>query len=573
MSFLANDPEMQALLSVPGEATEPVRVEVLPARTGNDSMIAGGAYDSASKIDRELALWQPPINSADGDILPVKETLDARTRDRLRNDAYVAGGSNIHKDSIVGSMFVLNAKPEWRVLGLDQTWAEEFQVEVEAKFTLWAESLNAWPDAARRNTLTEIVRLAVGIYLSSGEFLASVEWLREADRHFNTAIQVIDLDRLSTPPTKVENRFLRGGVEMNAHGAATGYYVRKSHPNDYDVFSKPEAYEWKYVPARKPWGRLQMIHIFEQMRADQTRGISEMVAALKEIKMTKNFRSIMLQNAVVNATYAASIESELPTEAVYQALGGGNLSADQVAQTIAAFTGGYLDSISAYTGARGHRIDGVKVPHLFPGTKLQLRPAGQGGPLGTEFEASLLRYLAANLGVSYEELAKDFSKTNYSSAKAAMAQTERFMASRKKIVADRLASIIYMLWLEEAISKGEITSMSKKAPNFWEGLNREAYSACEWIGASKGQIDELKETQAAVLRLKYGLSTRESELMRLGKDWRRVFAQLEREKKEADRLGLVFTEDDNMMNAATGAPREKEAKGEKDDGSEDNTDA
>jgi capsid protein len=28
----------------------------------------------------------------------------------------------------------------------------------------------------------------------------------------------------------------------------------------------------------------------------------------------------------------------------------------------------------------------------------------------------------------------------------------------------------------------------------------EAMSRCDWIGASRGQIDELKETQAAILR-------------------------------------------------------------------------
>ncbi|MGF7178055.1 hypothetical protein FHS63_005858 [Azospirillum doebereinerae] len=33
-------------------------------------------------------------------------------------------------------MFVLNPKPAHEVLGLDETWAEEFQNEVEAKFTL-----------------------------------------------------------------------------------------------------------------------------------------------------------------------------------------------------------------------------------------------------------------------------------------------------------------------------------------------------------------------------------------------------------------------------------------------------
>ncbi|WP_280515595.1 hypothetical protein [Neoaquamicrobium sediminum] len=40
-----------------------------------------------------------------------------------------------------------------------------------------------------------------------------------------------------------------------------------------------------------------------------------------------------------------------------------------------------------------------------------------------------------------------------------------------------------------------------------------------------------------------------------------------------DERGLTVDQQDNMMNAATGAPRESEAKDEKDDGSEDNADA
>lgn len=130
------------------------------------------------------------------------------------------------------------------------------------------------------------------------------------------------------------------------------------------------------------------------------------------------------------------------------------------------------------------------------------------------------------------------------------------MQSRKKMVADRFASHVYALWLEEAINKGEITSMSRKAPNFYEGLNAEAYTSCEWIGASRGQIDELKETQAAVLRLQNNLSTYEDEHARLGKDWRKVLVQRERENAEMKARGLI-NEQSNMMNAASGAARKK----------------
>ena len=155
-----------------------------------------------------------------------------------------------------------------------------------------------------------------------------------------------------------------------------------------------------------------------------------------------------------------------------------------------------------------------------------------------------------------------------------MNETYKSMRAVKRLVADRFASHIYMLWLEEAIARGEIKSLPSNAPNFWEGLNREAYCACEWIGASRGQIDELKETQAAVLRLKYNITTYEDEAGRLGKDFRKVFEQRSREKKMMERLKIeVDPGDDNMMNAASGDAREGEARDEKDDGSEDNTDA
>lgn len=538
-------------------------------------MIAGDAYEGASRFDRDLATWYPSMGSADDDILPEKQLLDSRSRDSFRNDAFVKSGTNIHKDGIVGSRFVLNSKPEYTVLGLDETWAEEFQEEVEVKFALWAESTRNWVDASRAQNFTEMVRLAVGLDLTQGEVLATAEWITsEADRPYKTAIQMVDPDRLSNPPTAIPNDRIRGGILKNRYGVPLVYYIRRSHPNDWYTL---DSQKWKAVRARKPWGRTQVIHLFDLTRPDQSRGIAGMVAALKELRITKRFRDVVLQNAVVNATYAASIESELPSEAVFSALGGGaGLNEGQFADLVRSYAGGYLGAISEYAkSSKNLQLDGVRIPHLFPGTKLQLRPAGQGGPLGTEFEQSLLRYLAANLDISYEQLSRDYSQTNYSSIRAAMNETHKAMMSRKSRVADRFATEVYLLWLEEAIANGTIESLPRNAPNFWEGMNREAYGACEWIGASRGQIDELKETQAAVLRSKYNLTTDEIELARFGLDFRKIYRQRAREKRLRERYGIETEEDldENMMNATTGAPREKESKGEPEDGSEDNTDA
>ena len=517
------------------------------------SVAMRGAYDASSRYSAELAMWSPPFQSADLDMLPEKTIMDVRVRDTLRNDAFVQAGATIRKDHIVGEMFMLNAKPNFKVLGLDEVWAEEFQEEAEAKFTLYAESPKNYPDASRMQTLTGMVRMAVGIHTMAGEVLASVEWMRGV-RPFATAMQMIDVDRLSNPYGDMDTRFLRRGVHKDKFGAPLGYWIRTSHPTD---FTDTDNYTWKYVPATRGqvvgidgWDRPQMIHIVDQWRPDQSRGLSMMVSALKEMKMTRKFRDVVLQNAVLNASYAASIESDLPTDVVMQQAGGGDASA------VANYATAYLSAIAQYTGAgRGFMIDGVKVPHFFPGTKMKLQNAGTPGGVGSTFEQSLLRYIAAALEVSYPELSRDFSQSNYSTIRAELAQTDRRMRVQKKAVADRFASTFYRLWLEEALNRKEITAMPKNAPNWYEGLNADAYSVCDWIGAAKGQIEQLKETQAAVLRLNNNLGTLEDELAALGKDWRSVLRQKAREKKMMDELGLTVEDTTkNMVNAASGTP-------------------
>lgn len=528
--------------------------------TPGKTLALGGAYDGAARFDKQISSWHPTLQSADADLLPDKDLLDARSRDMGRNDAYVQGGATLHKDGIVGAFYMLNSKPEWKALGKTEAWAEEFQQEVESLFTLWAESPMKWVDASRQNDFTSMVRLAVGVYTFTGEALATAEFIKQRGREFRTAIQMIDTDRLSTPETMRYDPKIRGGMRLDNYGAPQSAFIRVRHPTDINTMI-PE-YWWKEVPFHKPWGRQQVIYIREQMRVDQTRAVADIVAGLKEIAITKKFRDVTLQKAVLAATYAATIESELPPQAVYEQLGmvGG------AGQATTDYATHFLSAIAAYSGnSKNLLIDGAKIPHLYPGTKLQFQNGGDPAGVGQEFEQSLLRYIAASLNVSYEELARDYSKTNYSSARAAMATTYRFMQSRKRIVADTFANSVFRLWLEEAISLDKLKTFpaSEAAMLYTDdhlNLMFDALSSCVWIGAARGQIDELKETQAAVLRIKYGLSTHEDELSKLGKDWRHVYSQLERERKERDARQIVLFED-NSVNAASGTARENESDG------------
>lgn len=517
--------------------------QVIVSRPGESAL--GGGLEGADRTSRETMSWTPPIVSPDMQINGRKEMADARSRDSVQNDGLMMGALHTHRDSIVGANYRLICTPNFSVLGarFTEDWADEFAEHIEARFNLLADSTEHYFDASGDMTLTEMVRLAIGGKLMTGEVLATAEWLDGLrDRPFNTAIQMVSPTRLSNPDGGMDTTTLRRGVELDTHGRSIAYHIRSGHPGDFYMGQVWPL--WKRIAARKPWGRRQVIHIAERLQPDQTRGIADMVSVLKEMRMTKKFKEITLQSAVVNATYAAAVESELPTEAIFQSMGAGGPGFGGMLRE-------YMGALTEYVGSADNiAIDGVKMPHLFPGTKLSLKPAGTPGGVGTAFEESLLRNIAAPLGLNYEQFSKDYTKTNYSSARASMAETWKFMQSRKKIVADKFASMIFVLWLEEEIgyyadplplpagvSRREFQKM------FYNPVMREAICSAQWIGASRGQIDEVKETQAAIMRIGAGMSSLQAETARLGDDYRVVLRQQAREKKLKEKLGLDFSND------------------------------
>jgi lambda family phage portal protein len=525
--------------------------------------VGGVAYDAANVVDK-LGMWRPAIRSADADIIPEKETLDARSRDMIRNDAYVSNGQEIHKNSIVGSLFLLNAKPNSKILfgKQDDVWETEFQEEVEDKFMLTAESPQHWFAADRRRTLTETVRLAVAVDVAGGEVLMTSEWMPNDGRPYRTAVQMVDTDRLSDPVTIDFNKKIRGGVEVDSYGAPIAYHLREQHPNDLRLRAVDweGVYKWKRVPARKPWGRQMVLHIFEQNRVGQSRGVAAMVTALTEMRMTKHFRKTELERAVIAATYAASIESDLPTGDVYAAMGAGSESNPAMN-----WLTDYLAAISEYSGgAKNLHISGTKIPVFLPGTHLKIQNPGANGPVGDKFEASLLRHISAALRVPYAELSKNYSEHNYSSHRAEMAAVRLGMNARKKRVADAAANFIYRNWLEEAINYNDLECLKRRnVPAFYDRLNAEAYSSCDWIGAGVDLIDPLKETQADVLALKNHLTTLEDVIARRsGGDWRKKLRQMARERtleKEMLEVSVFDGDSTDMQNSLSGEPQERQS--------------
>lgn len=494
------------------------------------------AYRATMPSGAELMRLPASLSSADGDILRDKRQLDARVRDNVRNDGYLAGARRVHVDNVVGHQFRLNARPNWRLLRridsrLDESWAEEFAEVAEERFTDWAEDdTNCWVDAQRVQPFTQLVRLVASQLFESGEFLATAEWLGRGP--YRTAIQSIDPDRLTNPSGVMDGPALRRGVVLGPRGEPVAYHIRVSHPDDTLTWMSDE-YRTKTIGRFRPWGRLQVLHLFDRERPDQNRGVSRVVAALRGMETTRQYSDLVLQNMAVNAMYAATLESDLDREAALQYIGVEN--PDGTREEVPYYDW-MMDQLAVYADNSTLRLDGVKVPYLPIGTKLRLNAARNNGGIGEDFERSLHRRLAAAIGVSYERFVRDWSETNYSSARASGLEDWKFFLACRRFGPTRFANMVYRLVLEEMWYRRELP-LPRGAPDFWD--HPSAYAASSWRGAGRGQIDPVKETAAAVLRMDNDLSTLERESAEIsGEDWREVQDQRARERRRAVALGI-----------------------------------
>ena len=470
------------------------------------------AHSGASLTSRELANWMPVPGSADSDLLPDLTTLVSRSRDLTRNHGIASGAAQTLQDNVVGVGLRLSAIPDYRALGREKEWAEEWSQQVESLWRSWADTTRF--DAANSLTFAGMTAQIFRSSVLNGEALALPLWMPSSDVPFATRIQSIEADRLSNPNDRFDQEKLRGGIEIDDYGAPVAYWLRKAHPGDAYLGIGVPVRDWERVPAFTPWGRRRVIHVHDKERTGQSRGKPLLTAVLQQFKMLDHYQRTELQAAIVNAMVAAVIETPLD------------------GQSIAEMMGGDANSYLAAKNQYQVKLQGGATIPLYPGDKLTpftpSRPASQ----FSTFVETVLRHIGAAMGLPYELLLKDFSKTNYSSARAALLEAWRFFRGRRQWLATYWANPVYELWLEEAVSAGLVD-----APDFYE--NRYAYSRAKWIGPGRGWIDPVKEAQAAQIRMDAGISTLEDECAEQGLDWEEVLEQRARERTRMRELGLL----------------------------------
>jgi len=471
------------------------------------------SYDGASKARRSLKEWNPLGNDADADILTDLPTLRERSRDLIRNNPLADGAIKTKVTNVVGTGIRLQSRIDRDAVGMTDEAADIWEAKTEREWRLFWESKDL--DVCRTLTGADMTRMIYRQVKENGDVLILLPRVNRPGNPYQLKIQVVEADRLCNEGDVSDTDTLAGGVQRDKTGAPVAYHILKHHPG-----SVVNSREWEIRPAfGSRTGLRNVIHLYNPTRPGQSRGVPDLASVIEPLKQLSRYTNAELTAAVVSGMFTVFIESESGDT------GGFGYAYDEDGNSTAS-TG---DDLKLGNGTVVELAAGEKVHDANPG-----RPNTAFDP----FVQAVLRQIGVSLEIPFEILIKHFT-ASYSAARAALLELWKYVLSERRWLTDNFLRIVYEVWMTEAVASGRID-----APGFFpDAAMKSAYLGSDWIGPSKGQIDELKEVKAAQARIDGGLSCLSDEIAHLsGRDWEKVHRQQVKERKHRVDDGLIIDE-------------------------------
>ncbi|WP_205597796.1 phage portal protein [Anoxybacillus sp. MB8] len=474
----------------------------------------GYSNHGASRSKKSLIGWNYKGGSPDDDITDNLDVLRQRSRDLYMGSPLAAGALKTLRTNVVGYGLRVNPQIDADFLGMTEEEADEWERNVEREFQLWAKDC----DAGRMLDFYEMQSLVFLSMMMSGDVFCVMPMIERPGNPYALKIAVIEADRVCNPPG-VKNPNIRGGIEVDQFGAPIAYYIAQKHPLD----KQSAQNKWARVPAfGERTGRRNVLHLMEFERPGQRRGVPVLAPVIESLKQLTRYSEAELMAAVVSGMFTVFITSKTPDAPL-----GEVVPLEQQVDT--------ADENSYELGngaiiALGEEEDVKEVNPSRPNTAFD------------SFIMSMTRQIGAALEIPYEVLIKHFT-ASYSASRAALLEAWKMFRMRRSWLISKFCEPIYNEFLYEAVAKGRI-----QAPGFFDDpIMRAAYSNAEWYGPSQGQIDPLKEVNAAKIRVQEGFSTRSREATELtGSDFEMIVRQRTKEEKMMREGGLLFNDTESQ---------------------------
>ncbi|MDO6355290.1 phage portal protein [Caloramator sp. CAR-1] len=475
---------------------------------------SGYSESGASRRKKSLAGWNAVSKSPYEDIDLNLDLLRQRSRDLYMSAPLAVSALKTNRTNIIGAGLKLKSRIDFEYLGLTKEEADEWERNAEREFEIWANSV--FCDSTRLNNFYELQQLALLSWLMNGDAFALIKYDKPTSyMPYGLRIHLIEADRVSTPDNVIVNQGIvkaangnkiLNGIEIDNSGGVVAYYICNQYPNSTLLEFKKK---WTRVEAfGERTGNPNILHIMESERCEQYRGVPYLAPVIESLKQITRYAEAELTAAVITGFFTVFIKTD------------NNTSEIPITSPIPDEEQLELDESSYELGAGTVNV-------LRPGEDVVIADPKRPSSNFDSFVNALAKYIGAALEIPYELLTKSFT-ASYSASRAALLEAWKAFKMRRTWFANDFCQPIYEIWLAEAVARGRIS-----APGFFNDIAiRKAWCGTEWTGPSPGQIDPVKEVEAAIKRIEQGLSTREKETTELtGGDWDKNIIQIQRENE------------------------------------------
>lgn len=446
---------------------------------------------------------------------------------RLVEDEPLAASAVEQKLALMfGDQLTFASSPLARAFGLEDNDPQIAALgrSIEAAWRRWATDPLCRCDWEQQLDFDGLIDLTTRHRLIDGEPLVLVNALPEAEAWpYQTALQVLDPDRLATPAGAVESDQLRAGVRFDERGRAEAYHILDGHPHDYGLSFKGMTGRWYPRWDTDVPGRPRVLHYYKKRRAGQSRGISQFVSVLSRLQSLSDLNEAELRSRVLNALIFASISSSMDGEYVQEMFSDGG-AADQL-----------LEHRNAFYNEAGIRVGGNRVIQTFPGDELQINHAQRDANAFADTLWAVAVQGGAGLGLPAEVLSQDFTKTTYTSGRLSLGSAFRGLARERSLDIKYFARPVLLCVLQEAYELGDL-DLPANAPHPLE--RPDAYAAGSWLGGRPISADPVKDAMGDRLRLENGVAAPSDIAAEHGQDFDQLVSKIKRDKEKLTEAGI-----------------------------------
>ena len=446
----------------------------------------------AASTGRLFADFTSSNRSADSELRTDLVLMRNRSRELARDDVYVKRFLNLLKTNVVGdSGMTLQIKARNADGSMDIGGNEI----IEREWKKFGRAGNCTADG--RRSWIDLQQYVIESVARDGE--AFIQIVRNNLFEYGIAFHPIEADLIDEKKNeRLKNgNEVRMGIEVDQYKRPVAYWVRKRHPGDFDMTSIHDA-----VAERIPAERI--IHVYDQVRAGQTRGEPWMAPAMAQLKMLNAHREAELVASRMAASKMGFFTSDT----------GQDVPADD-------YEDGIVPLINAEPGTFHQLPAGVDFKPFDP-----THPA----TAFAEFQKGILRGIASGLGVSYASLSNDLEGTSYSSIRQGALEERDAYRRMQQFLLEHFVITAYVAWLRHTFEFNRYGIPISKFDKFYDNSIFRP-RGWQWV-------DPQKEINAAVTAMHNGIMSMQDVSNLYGRDIEETFSQIQRDYELANSFGL-----------------------------------